>query len=53
MALYIECGGPTTGFAKYIKPKNAWSCLGQNILTLESNTGDCGGWPASVTLTPV
>lgn len=45
----------TDGPVKYKKSRASWACLGDNVMTYESNTGKCcasGSWPATVTVSP-
>lgn len=65
----LSCGGPsgttwqlqtqsmlggTPGAQSYTLSAASWNCLGANTLTrVDADTGNCQGFPATITLTPV
>lgn len=48
-SLTITVTGATGVIARYIKT-GGWNCLGNNVFTIDTSTGDCASWPFNLTL---
>jgi hypothetical protein len=38
--------------ADYVLSRAAWACLGTNVMVLSGTDGECGGLPATMTVSP-